>query len=183
MTAALLIVRLIQVAAAAGLAVLWLSPPTAPGRVALAVTLLGERELPDGSWSGVDLLAQPYLPAERFQLTLRPERDLRLVVEAHAPDGTVQRLFPEPGKSGTLAHGKSYALPAPASFFALEGEVRLVLTASPMQPSPAEATQVRLGVRAEGPALPLSDGARIPASVAALSAQGPLRLELSLRQR
>ena len=177
------IVRLIQVASLGCMLFSLRTPHRDPGRVELSLALLGERELPDGSWQGADLLARPEAPAQRFQLTLRPDRDLRVVLEARAPDGTVARIFPAPGKEGVLAHGQSYALPGPQAFYALEGKVLLVLTASPVRASSLPATLVRALALEPGPPLPLSDGARVQVQSARLAAQGPLRLELPLSDR
>jgi len=178
-------VRLIQTSCALCLALLFFAPARAPGKVDLTLAVLGERELPDGSWEGVDLLAQPGARAQRFQLTVRPERDLRLVLEARAPDGTLQRIFPEPGKEGVLAQRKAYALPGPQAFYALEGEARLVLTASPLRRSAAPVQPVEPGPQSllPGPTLPLSDGTRVTVQSARLSSGGPLRLELRLSDR
>ncbi len=177
------LVRLVQVACTTCMLLSLRMPRREPGRVEFSLSLLGERELPDGSWAGADLLAHPSLHAQRFQLTLRPERDLRLVLEARAPDGTAQRIFPELGKEGVLAHGQTYALPGPQAFYALEGNVQLVLTASPVRPSSLPATPMRPGALEQGPSLPLSDGARVAVQSSRLSALGPLQLELNLTDR
>ncbi len=182
----MLFLRVTQLACAAGMIFAARVPPRPPEHVELALSLLGENELPDGSWQGVDLLATPQARAQRVQLNLRPARDLRVTLDARAPDGSLQRIFPEPGKSGVLARGQSYALPGPRAFFEIDGEAALVLSAEPARGStlpPALASLPAGASLRAGAALPLSDGARFSLGEATLATTGPLRSELRFRAR
>src|SRR4051812_42531877 len=80
--------------AAAG-ALLAVRPSAAPPPTAtrFSLSVLGERERPDGGWEGADLLRDATTAVDRFQLTLTPETDARALVEAQGPDGAWERLY------------------------------------------------------------------------------------------
>ena len=160
------------------------APLREPGKVDLKLSLLGERERPDGSWEGSDLLAHPDARPSRFALTVHSERDVTLAINAKLPDGTQQQIFPEPGRLDVLGHGQTYALPGPNAFYALEGSVEIEVRASPMHAAGlATPTAVRVEKLLPGPLLSLSDGARVPVQAVRLFASGPLRLDLPLSSR
>jgi hypothetical protein len=160
------------------------APLREPGKVDLKVSVLGERERPDGSWEGSDLFARPDARPSRFQLTVHSERDVTLSIDAKLPDGTREQIFPEPGRLGVLGHGQTYALPGPNAFYALEGSVELEVRATPMHAAGlATPTVVRVEKLEPGPLLNLSDGARVPVQQARLFSSGPLRLDLALSSR
>src|SRR5438874_2570994 len=96
-----------SVAASAAIALVAVRPAPATN-VRFSLAAMGERERPDGSWEGVDLLRGRAEPIDRFQLTLTPETDARAQVEAQAADGSWEPLY-----EGTLAGHRGYALPAP----------------------------------------------------------------------
>jgi hypothetical protein len=158
--------------------------PHGPGKVDLKVSLLGERERPDGSWEGSDLLAAHGAHPSRFQLTVQPERDVRVALFARLPDGTRQQLFPAPGKSGVLGHGQSYALPGPHAFFELEGSVALELYGAPMHGDATKDRSVpRQAQREDQASLPLSDGARVDVRQVQLTADGDMLFTTALSSR
>jgi hypothetical protein len=166
-----------SVAASAAIALVAVRPaPAANVRFSLAA--MGERERLDGSWEGVDLLRGWAEPIDRFQLTLTPDTDVRARVEAQATDGTWEPLY-----QGTLAAHRQYALPAPHSFFGVQGDVRVRLTLSRIhapivEPQPAVASTAE-----SGPPLPLSDGSPFRPARVHYSADRTATLELQLHGR
>jgi hypothetical protein len=148
-----------------------------------ALSVLGENENRDGAWEGLDLLANPGQRAERFQLTVRPDRAARVTLDV-LEEGGPRRIFPALNQDPVLAKGRSYALPGPSEFYELDGNARLRLTVTPASaatqaPEPrladpaGAATQVRF---------PLSDGAKFDTSQRTFRARGAGVLELDLRR-
>ncbi|MFL5436979.1 MAG: hypothetical protein ACJ784_20890 [Myxococcales bacterium] len=166
-----------SVAASAAIALVAVRPaPAANVRFSLAA--MGERERPDGSWEGVDLLRGWAEPIDRFQLTLTPDTDLRARVEAQAADGSWEPLY-----QGTLAGHRQYALPAPHSFFGVQGEVRVRVTLSRIH-APATEPQPAVASTAEsGQPLPLSDGSPFRPARVRYSADRTATFELQVHGR
>jgi hypothetical protein len=166
-----------SVAASAAIALVAVRPfPAANVRFSLAA--MGERERVDGSWEGVDLLRGQAEPIDRFQLTLTPDTDVRARVEAQAVDGSWEPLY-----QGTLAGHRQYALPAPHSFFGVQGNarVRLILSrihAPSSEPQPAVASTAE-----SGPPLPLSDGSPFHPTRVLYSADRTATVDLHLHGR
>jgi hypothetical protein len=162
-------------AASAALALVVARATASPGAVSFSLAAVGERERSDGAWDGVDLLHAPKSMVDRFQLNLTPETDARALLEAQAPDGSWDRLY-----QGTLKGRRNYALPAPHSFFAVQGTARVRLTISrmsgpPLEPSPATALAIE-----DGPPLPLSDGAPFRVTRTRFTSARAAQLELRL---
>jgi hypothetical protein len=149
-----------------------------PAEVRFSVAAVGERERGDGSWEGTDLLRGPAAAIERFQLTLTPDTDVRALLEAQSADGSWERLY-----LGTLAGHRDYALPAPHSFFGVQGDARVRLTLSRVHAPAAEPRDALAGEVESGPPLPLSDGAPFRASRVRFSSDGAARLTLRVRGR
>jgi hypothetical protein len=144
--------------------------------VAFSLAAIGERERSDGSWEGADLLRDSTPGIDRFQLTLTPDDEVRLLVESQSPDGSWERLY-----LGTLEAHRDYALPAPHTFFGVQGDARVRLTVSrgkSQTPVPALAGELH-----QGPPLPLSDRAPFRASRVRFSAASAAAVELSLHGR
>jgi len=166
-----------SVAASAAVALVAVRPaPAANVRFSLAA--MGERERPDGSWEGVDLLRGWAEPIDRFQLTLTPDTDVRARVEAQAAGGSWEPLY-----QGTLGGHRQYALPAPHSFFGVQGNVRVRVTLSRIhgplvEPQPAVASTAE-----SGPPLPLSDGSPFRPARVRYSADHSATLELAIHGR
>ena len=157
-------------------------PPVQRVPLGFSLTALGERERADGSWEGVDLLAAQDPAVDRFQLTVRPEGDATLTIDARTDQGW-QRLFPAPGQTGALRAGISYALPSPSSFYGLEGKVMLRVTlrragehgAADPEPASSDWKASRI--------LPLSDGTRFPLFEHGFDPDRAAKVELLLHGR
>ena len=166
-----------SVAASAAIALVAVRPAPA-ANVRFSLLAMGERERPDGSWEGVDLLRGWAEPIDRFQLTLTPDTDVRARVEAQAPDGSWEPLY-----QGTLAGHRQYALPAPHSFFGVQGNARIRVTLSRMH-APISEPQAAVASTAEsGPALPLSDGSPFRPARVRYSADRTATLDLQVHGR
>ena len=146
----------------------------------VVISAIGEKESDDGQWSGVDLLTATDAPIDRFQLTLRPDQDAQVQLDAVSPSGS-QRIFPLAGHDGTLRADTSYALPGPHGFYELDGEVRLRLTirraGTARPPTLAPLVEGQREIR-----LPLSDGSRLTAEERALRVGDAAVLEWTLRR-
>jgi hypothetical protein len=166
-----------SVAASAAIALVAVRPsPAANVRFSLAA--MGERERLDGSWEGVDLLRGQAEPIDRFQLTLTPDTDVRARVEAQAADGSWEPLY-----QGTLAGHRQYALPAPHSFFGVQGNARVRVILSRIH-APISEPQAAVASTAEsGPPLPLSDGSPFRPTRVHYSADRTATLDLRLPGR
>lgn len=155
-------------------------PKPQPAPLGFALTALGEEEQPDGSWQGADLLRTPGAPVDRFQLTIRPDAAAQLTIDVIDEAGA-HRLFPEPGRDGTVTPGRVYALPSPHGFYELDGSARLrvalqppgTIARGPAQPLPDPAI-----VRP----YPLSDGSHFSAGERAYAAPEGGAVELELRR-
>jgi hypothetical protein len=166
-----------SVAASAAVALVAVRP--APdSRVGFSLAAMGERERLDGSWEGVDLLRGWAQPIDRFQLTLTPDTDVSARVEAQAADGSWERLY-----QGTLAGHRQYALPAPHSFFGVQGNARVRVTLSRIHAPPSEPQTAVASTIESGPPLPLSDGSPFRPTRVRYSADRGAMLELQLHCR
>ncbi len=148
-----------------------------------SLAVLGESETPDGAWEGVDLLATPRKRAERVQLTLRPSQAARVTLDL-VEDGEVRRIYPALGQSPLLAAGRSYALPAPSSFYEVDGDAHLRLTVAPAglgesrgHPALAAPTGSTRRVR-----YPLSDGAKFDVAQWQFETKGAGVVDLEARR-
>lgn len=146
--------------------------------VGFSLAAVGERERAEGSWEGADLLRDATVAIDRFQLTLNADDEVRLLVEAQSsPDGSWERLY-----LGTLLAHRDYALPAPHTFFGVQGNARVRLTVSRLRkwepPTPAHAGEIQLG-----PPLPLSDHTPFHAGRVRFGASRAATVELSLHGR
>jgi len=166
-----------SVAASAAIALVAVRP--APdSRVGFSLAAMGERERLDGSWEGVDLLRGWAQPIDRFQLTLTPDTDVSARVEAQAADGAWERLY-----QGILAGHRQYALPAPHSFFGVQGNARVRVTLSRIHAPPSEPQMAVASTIESGPPLPLSDGSPFRPTRVRYSADRTATMELHLHGR
>jgi len=166
-----------SVAASAAIALVAVRPSPA-ANVSFTLAAMGERERVDGSWEGVDLLRGWAQPIDRFQLTLTPDTDVRARVDAEAADGSWDALY-----QGTLAGHRHYALPAPHSFFGVQGDARVRVTLSRIHAPPSEPQRAVASAVESGPPLPLSDGTPFRLTRVRYSADRGATLELRLRGR
>ena len=132
-------------------------PLPAPPEKPVWVSVLGESEREDGSWTGFDLLQSPEAQIDRFQITLRPERRVRVRLEAVTSQGTEQ-LFPARAGDAALAAGRAFALPGPRTFFELRGQARLRLFVALENDTPGAEIPVRLAGIKRQVRYPLTDG-------------------------
>jgi len=153
-------------------------PPPAP---TVWLTVLGEAERADGSWSGVDLLGGADRRVDRFQVTIRPEAAVHVRLEAVTAQG-VEPLYPAHPGEAPLAAGRAVALPGPRSFFEIRGEARLRVVVSPADASGAAESALRPSGTSRMVHYPLTDGAAAQAieQPFVLDAGGPAALELPL---
>lgn len=172
------LLRAVQAAAASAASALALVHAAPAAAVGFTLAAVGERERPDGSWEGVDLLRDPSRAVDRFQLTLASDTDARALVEAQSPGGGWDRLY-----AGTLAGHRAYALPAPHAFFGVQGEARVRITLSRFHAPAGAVISAVPGAIESGPPLPLSDGAPFRAGRARFNGQRAAQLEISLRGR
>lgn len=178
----LLLVEAVASAAAGGMMREGFLRAEARGRapMEITVTVLGESERLDGSWEGVDLMANPDAAAQRFQVSLRVEKRARVSLDA-VEGKDASRLFPQEKREAILEPGRWYAIPGPRTFYDLAGRVHLRLNVSPvdMAGAPFEPAD------AVGPAslvtFRLSDGAPYQLTRQDFAARGAARLELDLR--
>src|SRR5262249_29243954 len=146
----------------------------------VAVALLGETERPDGSWDGVDLVAHPLAPAQRFQVNVRVERRTRFSLDAIEGED-VARLFPDEQREIILEPGRWQPVAAPKSCYALAGRVRLRMNLAPIErftttAELAEATGARAPIT-----LRLSDGATFQTTRQTFEGKSRSRVEFDLR--
>ena len=172
------LLRAVQSVAASAAVALVAVRPAPAADVRFTLLAMGERERPDGSWEGVDLLRGQAEPIDRFQLTLTPETDARARVEAQAADGSWEQLY-----QGTLAGHRQYALPAPHSFFGVQGNARVRVTLSRIHAPISEPQTAVPSTVESGPPLPLSDGSPFRAARVRYSADRTAILELRLHGR
>jgi hypothetical protein len=166
-----------SVAASAAIALVAVRPAPAAD-VRFSVAAMGERERLDGSWEGVDLLRGGAEAIDRFQLTLTPDTDVRARIEAQAADGSWEPLY-----QGTLAGHRVYALPAPHSFFGVQGDARLRVTLSRIHAPPSDPQTAVASTVESGPSLPLSDGSPFRPTRVRYSADRTATLRLHLHGR
>jgi hypothetical protein len=145
-----------------------------PAAVDFSLAAIGERERADGSWEGADLLRDSTAKIDRFQLTLTPDDEVRLLVEAQSPAGSWERLY-----LGTLSAHRDYALPAPHTFFGVQGDARVRLTVSRLRKQ-TSATPALAGEIQQGPPLPLTDHTPFRVSRVRFSGEHASTVELSL---
>jgi hypothetical protein len=136
-----------------------------------ALSVVGESENPDGSWSGVDLLAERSGSSERFQINVRPTQPARMWIDEIAPDGA-HRLYPRAGEQGVLHPGKVYALPAPHLFYERDARVHLRVTLVPLESTATSASPAVSAGQGEGPVTRLSDGTGLVVSEALYRGSG-----------
>ncbi len=153
----------------------------APEAMEFGLTVLGERERADGSWEGFDLLSERSSKVDRVQLTIRPARDARILVDALGPDGE-QRLFPAFSASPLLEGSTAWALPAPSAFYEVSGQVRLRITLLPPEgaPAPSEALSSE---RRQQVVYPLTDGLPFTVTERHYSAADAAVLEIPVNGR
>jgi hypothetical protein len=166
-----------SVAASAAIALVAVRPAPASS-VQFQLAAMGERERLDGSWEGVDLLHGWSEPIDRFQLTLTPATDARALVESRGADGSWERLY-----EGTLAAHRDYALPAPHSFFGVQGNARVRVTLSRLHAPPSEPQAAIVSSVEAGPPLPLSDGSPFRPARIRYAADRSAAVELPLHGR
>jgi hypothetical protein len=145
-------------------------------QVGFALAATGERERPDGSWEGADVLRDATPAIDRFQLTLTPDQEVQLLLEAQSPEGRWERLY-----LGMLEAGRDYALPAPGAFFRIQGDARVRLTVS--RDRPEAATPALAGEVSQAPPLHLTDGAPFRGTRVHFSGALTAAVELSLHGR
>ena len=155
-------------------------PPPPEAELRFALTVLGEHERADGSWQGVDALADPSQGVERFQITVRPQAAAQLTIDAVGEDG-IERLFPAPGQSGQLRADQGYALPSPHGFYELAGRARLRISVRPLGTADANLPPAAPLPEASMRPYPLTDGARFLASERGFTAPHGGKVELSLQ--
>lgn len=155
-------------------------PPDRP----VWIDVLGETESADGSWSGVDLLQAPDASIDRFQISLRPERPVRVRLEAVTGQQTEQ-LFPANAGDAVLGAGRTWTLPGPRSFFEVRGHARLRLVVAAVNSAPGSDIPARLSGASHTVSLPLSDGsaARVAQRSWTVPSAGQSVLELPLYGR
>ncbi|HEY3447039.1 MAG TPA: hypothetical protein VGK67_11775 [Myxococcales bacterium] len=155
-------------------------PPERP----VWMSVLGESERADGSWAGVDLLQTPDASIDRFQITLRPERAVRVRLEA-VTDGQTEQLYPAHAGDAVLGGGRSWAMPGPRSFFEVRGHARLRLVVAAENNSPGADIPARLSGAVHAVTLPLTDGsaAKIGERSLVVAAAGQAVLEVPLYGR
>jgi hypothetical protein len=152
----------------------WSARPQPVKPFEVQIALLGARETPDGSWSGVDLLANPEQPVDRLQLHLSPARAVWVTLEEITPGGAVvlQRARVETPTVFPSLHG----------FYEVRERARLRLTVAPLgQPaSAAPAPSLLAGARRS---FSLSDGSRFSVVERSLRVERPAHLELRAETR
>lgn len=162
------------------------APARAPARskeVRFFLAALGQREARDGTWHGVDLLADGHEAVDRLQLTLRPESAVQVVLE-DVGGPTPRRLFPSAGQTGLLRPHVAYSFPAPSASYELEGTSRLRLTLRPPTSTAAAEPALRVPGRGSEPlTVRLSDGTPFEVGLYRLRASGPATVELELNGR
>jgi len=141
-------------------------PAPQPPAPVLWLSALGEVELADGSWQGVDLLTRSDRRIDRFQVTLQSEAPVRLRLEAVTAQGTEQLWPAHPGEALVEA-GRAVALPGPRSFFELRGEAQLRVVVGSQGQAPLAPQGGAHAVR-----YPLSDGASSQVVERSFDAQG-----------
>lgn len=173
------LLRLVQGALFGGLALLGpVAPaPAAPEPLWFSVSVVGENEREDGSWSGVDLLRTPDAAVDRFQLTLSAPTDATAEVWSVGRTGEV-RLHESLVQ---LRRGRSYAFPSPTAFYELEGDAPLRIKVCR---SGAQATRDAAFQSVVGHAVyPLSDGAPAQVEEHLYAAEDCGEIRLRLRSR
>lgn len=171
-----------QIASLVAAAAVALLAPEKPAVVMnIALSLLGQRELADGSWEGVDLLQDLSQRVQRAQLSLKLEHPAEVTLEAIDDNGS-HVLYPGPGITHPLKAERTYAFPAPGSFYEIDGRARLRLTVRPLN---ADGTTTVLHARAGEAQMRrarLSDGARFLVEERPFRATGAGVLELAFGQ-
>jgi hypothetical protein len=152
-------------------------PRSASPDLCFGLSVVGESESSDGSWSGVDLLADRSGSAERFQINVRPTQPARMWIDEIAPDGA-HRLYPRAGEQGILHPGKEYALPAPHLFYERDARVHLRVTLVPLDSVASSAPLAVAAGHGEGPVTRLSDGTGLMVSEALYRGSGGGSVEL-----
>lgn len=163
----------------AGVVSIWAPAKTAPVTpgTAVALSFLGQRERPDGSWEGVDLLRDNSARIQRAQLSLRLEHAAEVTLEAVDETGR-HTLYPPPGSPARLKADRTYAFPAPGSFYEVDGTARLRLTVRPLGAMAPPAPLVASGGNAQPRRARLSDGARFEIDEQPFHAQGSGTIDL-----
>ena len=155
-------------------------PIPKPPELAFTLSALGEAQLDDGSWQGVDLLGDRGAAVDRFQLTIRPDAPAQLAIDV-VGDGSAQRLFPPAGQDGRLRAGTSYSLPGPHGFYELRGRTRLRISMRPTGVAEAVLPFATPLPEVRSAPFRLSDGAPFSATERAFAAKRGGELELELR--
>lgn len=181
MTVTLLRLAQLVLMLVAGIVSLWATsdPEPVAQDAALSLSLLGQRELADGSWEGVDLLQDGSLRVQRAQLSLRLLHPAEVILEAVDEKG-IHVLYPPVGSPTHLKAERTYAFPAPGSFYEVDGAARLRLSVRPVgaagPPTPLVASSRKAQLRRAR----LSDGARFEVVEQPFAAHGAGLLELTI---
>jgi|CXWL01.1.fsa_nt_gi hypothetical protein len=165
----------------AGIVALWApsKPELMPQHAAISLSLLGQRELPDGSWEGVDLLQDASQRVQRAQLSLRLLHPAEVTLEAVDEKGS-HVLYPPVGSPTHLKAERTYAFPAPGSFYEVDGAARLRLTVRPVGTAGPSTPLVASSRKTSLRRARLSDGARFEVAEQPFQAQGAGVLELAI---
>jgi hypothetical protein len=148
-------------------------------KAGFVLAVLGEREQPDGSWEGADLLRNRSTRVDRFQLDLVPDTAVQVRLERQLDEGGPWLGVYE----GPLEAHREYALPSPHAFFAVQGSGRIRLTVAAPGRRRNRAWE-RVATRPLAPVvLPLSDGAPSSLSRRHFEADGEAVLELPVLGR
>lgn len=180
----LLPIRIFQLACAT-LAAAVVSRPLPPAdAVAFTLSVVGERELPDGSWEGVDLLTQRE-EIDRFQIVLTPSANVRAHLEAITDDGP-ERIHPSKLERAPLLDAwEAAAFPTPRTFFEVAGTAKLRVVVTPENQGDREfsATIATATGDASSRVFRLTDGAPVRVSEKRFEGRGALAVELELAGR
>jgi hypothetical protein len=172
--------RAFQILCAALAAALGLAASAPPDdTLKFSVTLLGERERPDGSWEGVDLMRAPQERVDRVQITVTVAQRAQAYLEAVTPAGA-ERVFPALNDDPTLKPDRVYAFPAPHSFYDVVGRSRLRLTLVPDGASHGAARPADIAGALGEDHYRLSDGLLFPATEQLFLGKGRTTLEFTV---
>lgn len=164
----------------------------APARppLRLELSLLSQRETPEGSWRQLGPTeGRPLKQGDELQITIQVRAPAHLLV-ATAAGNTIQLLYPLPGQTGAIRKDWAYALPGPSKTYVMDGEPTRLLVAISRDPLPADrqgrvdmlrAVRRRPGQTVQGADAPpvqlhLRDGAPVSVPVMTFSSVRPVLL-------
>jgi len=145
--------------------------------IEFSLAVLGERELPDGSWRGVDVLAEPHAPIDRLQLQVRSGSTATLQVDVLEAVGE-HRVYPVDAEQAALSRRVTTVLPSATAFYRVTGPSTLrvrVRRAGEVGLQPAQPT----GRQASTEGV-LSDGAPFATTQRVYRASGGGELQLQV---